>query len=436
MNKPQAVRFSLRGCLRSAALVIAGGVVAGCGGGGTGGPGTPTNTNVEIFSWWVSGSETEALTALLKVYETSNPGAKVTNAAVMGTSNAKQELQTRMVQGLPPDTFQANGGDDLLHWVLYNGKDDTASKLEPIDSVGNTQEWWAVTPPALQNLVSYNGHIYGVPVDVSRTNCLFYNKKIFADNGLTPPTTLTDFFTVADALKAKGITPLAVGSQQAWTISTMVFESVLVASAGPQYYLDFFAGKQSAADQQLRDALTAAAKMFGYINTNHDSLLWNDAVGLVKNGTAAMNIMGDWAKGELVAEGAKPDVDFGEVNLGSDTFVFAMDAFPLPKGAPNRSGAISLLTTMGSLAGQNAFNPVKGSISPRTDVDKSPYDPLSQATIDAFKTATLVPANSAIVPSAFSDPVTMAMGTFINDQNVDNMILAIKNYYDTLTTVP
>jgi glucose/mannose transport system substrate-binding protein len=91
---------------------------------------------------------------------------------------------------------------------------------------------------------------------------------------------------------------------------------------------------------------------------------------------------------------------------------------------------------MGSLGGQNAFNPVKGSISPRTDVDKTPYDPLSQATIDAFKTATLVPANSAIVPAAFTNPVNMALGTFINDQNVDNMILAIKNYYDTLTTVP
>jgi glucose/mannose transport system substrate-binding protein len=404
----------------------------GCGGGsGSGGP--PPNGNVEIFSWWVSGSETAALSALINVYEKDNPGATVINAAVMGTSNAQMELQQRMMQGLPPDTFQANGGDELLSWVLYNGKDDTASKLEPIESVGNTQEWLAVTPKPVSDLVSYNGHVYGVPVDISRTNCLFYNKKIFADNNLTPPQSLTDFFTVAAALQAKGITPLAVGSQQPWTIATLVFENVLVASAGAQYYLDFFSGKQTADDLQLRTALTAAAQMFGYINADHDSLLWNDAVAQVKQGKAAMNIMGDWAKGEFVVEGAKPDVDFGEVNLGgSSTFVFAVDAFPLPKGAPNRTGGVNLLTTMGSLPGQQAFNPLKGSISPRTDVDKTLFDPISQQTIDDFKTATLVPANSAIVPSAFTNPTNTALGTFINDKNVDNLVLVIKNYYDTL----
>jgi glucose/mannose transport system substrate-binding protein len=380
----------------------------------------------------VSGSETAALTSLINLYEKDNPGATVINAAVTGTANAQMELQQRMTQGLPPDTFQVNGGDDLLGWVKYNGKDDSASKLEPIESLGNTQQWLGVTPKAVSDLVTYNGHVYGVPVDVSRTNCLFYNKAIFAANNLTPPTTLDEFFTVADALQAQGITPLAVGSQQPWTLGTLVWENVLVASAGSQYYLDFFAGLKSADDPELRTALEAAAKMLGYANPDHDSLLWNDAVGLVAQGKAAMNIMGDWAKGELINDHAVPNKDFGESNLGAGIFVFAVDAFPLPKGAPNRDGAISLLTTMGSLPGQNAFNPVKGSISPRTDVDATLYDPISQQTIADFKTNTLVPANSAIVPSSFSNSTNPALGTFINDKNVDNLILTIKNYYDEL----
>src|SRR5262249_13632326 len=140
-------------------------VAAGCG--SSGGP-AQTATNVEIFSWWVSGSETQALKAILDVYEEDHPGMTVINAAGVGTSNAKQELEDRLVQGLPPDTFQANGGDDLLRWVVFNGKDDSASKLEPIESIGNVPEWLSVVPKAATDLVSYNGHVYAVPLDISR----------------------------------------------------------------------------------------------------------------------------------------------------------------------------------------------------------------------------------------------------------------------------
>ncbi len=432
MSESSLVRGSrVRRALLAATMMAAAGA-AGCGGSSA----APQNGSVEIFSWWTSGSETEALSALIGVFEKDYAGSTVINAAVTGTANAQAELQTRMVQGLPPDTFQANGGDGLLSWVVYNGKDATESKLEAIDTLGNTQEWLAATPKEVNDLMTYDGHVYGVPVDISRTNCLFYNKKIFADNNLTPPTTIAQFFTVADALEAKGITPLAVGSQQSWTVATLVWENVLVADAGAQYYLDFFGGKQSASDPQLLQALNDSAKMFGYLNTNHDQLLWNQAVALVRQGMAAMTIMGDWAKGEFVAEGATPDVDFGEVNLGTGTgtpaFVFAVDAFPLPLGAENRSGAIDLLTTMGSLPGQDTFNPLKGSIPARTDADTSLYDPISKQTIADLQTATLVSANSGIVPAGFTTPTDAALATFIDDQNVDNMILSIKNYYSVL----
>lgn len=430
-SKPVHVSWSKSSLLAGLAMGTAG--LVGCGASSTSGQQSGT---VEIFSWWTSGSETKALTAELGLYEKDNPGTTVVNSAANGSSNAQNELQQRMVQGLPPDTFQVNGGDELLAWVTYNGKDATDTKLEAIDTLAGTPDWLAVTPKEVSSLVSYGGHVYGVPVDVSRTNCLFYNKKIFAAQNLTPPETLADFFTVATALKAQGITPLAVGSQQAWTVATLVFENVIVASAGAQYYLDFFTGKKSANDPTLRTALNSAAQMFGYINSDHDSLLWNDAVAQVYKGNAAMTIMGDWAKGEFISEGAKVDVDFGEVNLGSDTFVFAVDAFPLPLGAPNREGALSLLTTWGSLQGQDVFNPLKGSIPVRSDADKSLYDSISQKTISDFQSLTRVGANSAIVPTGFTTPVTTALGTFIDDGNVDNLILAIGNYYDLLQPAP
>ena len=44
-------------------------------------------------------------------------------------------------------------------------------------------------PQQLLDMVSYNGEIYSVPSNVHRGNVLFYNKKVFTDNGLTAPTT-------------------------------------------------------------------------------------------------------------------------------------------------------------------------------------------------------------------------------------------------------
>ena len=44
-------------------------------------------------------------------------------------------------------------------------------------------------------MITYNGEIYSVPANIHRGNVLFYNKKVFADNGLTPPTTWDEFFT-------------------------------------------------------------------------------------------------------------------------------------------------------------------------------------------------------------------------------------------------
>jgi glucose/mannose transport system substrate-binding protein len=49
------------------------------------------------------------------------------------------------------------------------------------------------------------------------------------------------------------------------------------------------------------------------------------------------------------------------------------DSFTLPKGAPNRDGAVAWLKVAAGKEGQDAFNPLKGSIPARKDADKSLY---------------------------------------------------------------
>ncbi|HBF38527.1 MAG TPA: ABC transporter substrate-binding protein, partial [Firmicutes bacterium] len=70
------------------------------------------STKVEIFSWWTGGGEEESLQALLKIFQHKYPQIEVINATVEGGAgiNAKAALQTRMVGGNPPDSFQVHGG--------------------------------------------------------------------------------------------------------------------------------------------------------------------------------------------------------------------------------------------------------------------------------------------------------------------------------------
>src|SRR5438477_4955037 len=75
----------------------------------------------EILSWWVSDGEVDALHALIDIFRRAHPGASVVHGGIRDTAAAKSSLGARIAKGSPPDTFQANGGQDLLKWARGGG---------------------------------------------------------------------------------------------------------------------------------------------------------------------------------------------------------------------------------------------------------------------------------------------------------------------------
>jgi glucose/mannose transport system substrate-binding protein len=132
-----------------------------------------------------------------------------------------------------------------------------------------------------------------VPVNIHRSNVLWYNKAIFEENGLTPPTTFDEFFEVADALQAAGVTPLALGDNGIWA-ATHLFESVLLGAMSPAQYRGLWDGTTDWNGPEVKTALETYARMMEYVNEDHAALSWDQAAQLVADGDAAMNIMGDW----------------------------------------------------------------------------------------------------------------------------------------------
>ena len=383
---------------------------------GTPGTGGKVTGSLEIFSWWTAGGEADGLAEMFKIYKQKYADVEIKNAAVAGGAgtNAKAVLATRMQGGKPPDSFQVHAGQELIStWVK-------AAKMDPITAIWKDEGWDSKIPKDLKDIVSANGEVWSVPVNIHRGNALWYNVKVLADNGIKAPTTFDEFFSAADKLKGKVQAPLALGSKGNWQI-TMLFENNIVATAGADFYRGLFSGKSAWTDAKLKQALTTTKKMFDYINGDHSTIDWDEASGRVSKGTSAFTIMGDWAKGYFTANNLQANKDFGAAaSPGTKgTYMIVCDTFGLPKGAPNPSAAQAWIKVCGSQEGQAAFNPKKGSIPARTDVSKDIFDPIAQGFIDEFKSSSLTPsiAHGSAAPEAFAAALNDEMGTFVQKKD-------------------
>ncbi|HLK93113.1 MAG TPA: extracellular solute-binding protein [Polyangia bacterium] len=421
-------------------------------------PAGRTNSQVEIIDWWTAGGEKDAISALLDQFQLQYPNETPLPMPFDGSDVARTTIDTLMNGNQPPDTFQANGGWDLLTWVVLNDVDDRSSKMEPINQFA--ADLTRTMPPAVLKTVSFTNssatNTYGIPLDIHRTNTLFYNTALLPSFERSPPTSLDDLFAVAAQLQAKGLaTPISLGAADS-TLPILFFENLLVSRAGAKFYQDFMLGVGDAYAPEIATAVDDLATLLTYANANATQLNWKDAAGRVVSGDAAMTIMGDWDKAYMVktllatayvpggdagvsATDAGTSVLFGAIptpgTLG--TFVFTTDTFGLPRGAPNRTGTLDLLTLFASAAGQDIFNPIKGSISPRSDTDQSLYDDMGRQTISDFNTATEVVAATAILaPPEFVDAINDALVQFLKDGNKSAVIHAIANRYDMLQNGP
>ncbi|MUK87724.1 extracellular solute-binding protein [Ornithinibacillus sp. L9] len=385
------------------------------------------SSKVEIFSWWTGAGEEDGLLALIDLFEDQHPDIEVENAAVAGGAgtNAKAVLATRMQGNDPPSTFQVHGGEELnKSWVA-------ADKMEPLNDFFEENEWMDKFPEELIDLVSSDGNIYSVPVNIHRGNPVFYNMEVFEEHGIEVPTTFDEFFEAAEKLEAAGVVPLALGDKESWT-ATQVFENVLLGVLGPDGYNDLFAGEISFTDERVVEAAEIFGKMLDYVNEDHASRNWQDSAQLVANGEAAMINMGDWAKGYFANDlGLETNVDFGYFAFPETEGMFQVitDTFGLPKGVDNPDDVKEFLTVLGSVEGQDAFNPLKGSIPARVDADPEKYDDYGKDAMEDFKTARLVPslAHGSAASEGFLTKANQAVNIFVTQRDVDTLLEALEN---------
>ncbi|MFY8106597.1 MAG: ABC transporter substrate-binding protein [Elstera sp.] len=363
-------------------------------------PATLAAAEVEVLHFWTSGGEAKALKVLKDDLATRNVAWKDAPVAGGGGGNAKTVMLTRINSGNAP-TAMLMLGQDIIDW-------SRARMLGNMNDTARAGGWDAVLPDAVKAFTKVDGIYVSVPTNIHRVNMVWANKAAFDKINAPIPQTWEEFNALAGKFRAAGILPLAHGGQP-WQDLTL-FDSVALGVGGPEFYRKAFVERDSAAlkGPVMVQIFTQLRALRGMVDPNFPGRDWNLASAMVMRGEAAMQIMGDWAKGEFTAAGKQPDQDYlcFPTPGSQGSFSYLVNSLSMFRQTnPDRTaGQVALAEAIMLPANQEAFNLAKGSIPARLDVPPTKFDRCAQQTMADFKTA--ISQNRAVPTVAYGHAAT------------------------------
>ncbi|HDN9026232.1 ABC transporter substrate-binding protein [Aeromonas veronii] len=374
-------------------------------------------SQVEVLHWWTSGGEAKAVEVLKS--EWTKQGNQWNDFAVQGGGgkSAMTVLKSRALAANPPEAAHLKGYE-LKEWAGLGFLRDLSPMAEHLG-------WYGQMPPMVRATLSQNGALMAVPTGIHRVNWLWLNRKIFERNKLTPPTDWAQFVTVADQLKKRGITPLAIGNEP-WQLAVL-FETVALGEGGKEFYRKAFLEQDSATltGPDMVRVLTRFQQLRAYVPQKYAGLKWHQATNLLESGGAAMQVMGDWVKGELSAGNYRPGEDIACLPSPGSAGLFS---YNLDSIAMFKQRDPAQLQAQGDLAQllmtpqfQEEFNRVKGSIPALTNPDMSKFDRCAVRSYQDFllaeKQDNLLPsmAEGMATPTNMRQAILDVLSNFFND---------------------
>lgn len=271
------------------------------------------------------------------------------------------------------DIFTWHTGQELAELVANN-------EVEPSTDLWNDaiEKGWLTED--LKPFYTYGGEQYCVPFNVAYW-VMFYNKNVFAEAGVSVPTTWDDLMEVATTLKDKGYTPFL---EQANVFSFVWFETLL-AGSDPDLYERLSTGEAKYTDPGVVEVMEVWKSMI------EDGLMADpttpDPAQEFKDGKLAMMPYGTWNNGELVdQQGLVPDEDFGifaipnlDPELKETSMVVESGPVCLPKDGVHNDQASKVLEWWVTPAAQKIWTSERKDLSanPEATVGDPLLDPLS-----------------------------------------------------------
>lgn len=335
----------------------------------SGGDGGGDGTTLTVWSWRVE--DKAAYEKIFDVYEKAHPGVTVDFKPFKATEYNKI-LATGLAGKDGPDVPQVRSYGQLQGTVA-------SGSLVPLDGKVDLSSWDENVVASAKGKT--DGKLYSVPL-ARQATVLFYNKKLFSDNGIQVPTTWDQFIAANDTFLKKGVTPLAVGAKDDWTLP--IVHEVLAGSrfGGTDFQKAVTTGQKDFTDPDFVASVEVLKQLEKYMPKSVTGVAVTDAMTLFTSGKAAMYPGGSYDLATL--QKGNPDLEVGVMQV------------PPPSGAP--SGATG--TTAGWADGNFAVN------------SKSPHQEAATELVQWLTTpefgqlvADEVKQISAVPGVTYSDPV-------------------------------
>jgi ABC-type sugar transport system, periplasmic component len=181
---------------------------------------------------------------------------------------------------------------------------DLPKYFAPLDDLGLNDRIY------FKDYKAYDGKVYGISAGATTTG-IVYNKKAFADAGITEiPTTLDEFYAAAEKLKASGVVPLASNFKDQWPLYPWASEvpSSIAGNANlNNERVNSDAPYQM--DNPYGQAMTIIRTMHekGYLEPDVNSTNWEQSKKDVASGKFAMYMLGNWVIPQVADSGTTSD---------------------------------------------------------------------------------------------------------------------------------
>jgi len=367
----------------------------------------------EVIHWWTSGGEQAAISQFAEAWQ--EMGNTWIDTAITGGDNARGTTVNRIIGGNPPTAAQFNISKQFVDLVEQG-------LLQSLEEVASAEGWRDfIYPPELIETCEFEGEFYCVPVNIHSWQWMWINNDVYKQVGLPVPQTFEEFLAGAPTIQDAGIIPLALGGQ-GWQESGM-FDVVASSIMGFPLMQSIYRDKDVDAfrDGRFESVLNTFRELNTFTDEGSPGRLWNDTTAMVIEGKAAMQVMGDWARGEFAVAGKEAMVDYScvipgkekYVALGGDVFVFPKNDDPKVKDVQLAMASMMVNPTV-----QAKFNNAKGSLPMRLDVDTSAADACMQMGLDLIQNPDAIMResddwNTPAFTSAWDDIIS----EFRNDPN-------------------
>lgn len=298
-------------------------------------------------------------------------------------NQVKNVLQTKLTTGETPDL------------IVFN-KVSAENELRTMDNMLDlSNEPWVERLTDPDSLRAPDGNIYGFvmhrPLDAQ---IVVYNKKIFDDLNLTPPTSYDEFLEVCEALLEAGITPIYAPFKDAWTAQIWPAASFgyIAQEVKPGLWDQINAGEVKFSEvPEFEEVLNKYYALYekGYITNTALSDEYNMAPNVFSNGQAAMMIMGDWFITDMASKDPDLELDFFPIPAFNDTELMISQGqlggmIHIPKAAKHPEEAkqfIDFMSQPEQIARAQSDLPFLPSVK---DADMPELNPMQQRIYDEY----------------------------------------------------